>query len=321
MNESDGYWGIDVAQATLVVAQAGHGPSTTYPNTTDGHETLLALLTAAPVQRIILEATGGYERGIVATLGAADLPVVVVNPRQVRDFARATGQLAKTDAIDAQVLAVFGAKVQPELRPLPTTEQVVLRELLTRYSQVQQMLGAEQTRLLQALGRQAQRPLRKQLKRHIAFLERELHELDADLDDQLRQSPLWREQDDLLQSVPGIGNKTARTMLAFLPELGTVTAGEIARLAGLAPLNRDSGTRRGHRRTGGGRPRIRAVLYMATLAAIRCNPLIRTTYQRFLKAGKPKMVAIVACMRKLLVILNAMLKTKTRWQSLVTTTT
>ncbi len=321
MNESDGYWGIDVAQATLVVAQAGHGPSTTYPNTADGHETLLALFTAAPVHRIILEATGGYERGIVAVLGAADLPVVVVNPRQVRDFARATGQLAKTDAIDAQVLAVFGAKVQPELRPLPTTEQVVLRELLTRYHQVQQMLGAEQTRLLQALGRQAQRPLRKQLKRHIAFLERELHELDADLDDQLRQSPLWREQDDLLQSVPGIGNKTARTMLAFLPELGTVTGGEIARLAGLAPLNRDSGTRRGQRRTGGGRPRIRAVLYMATLAAIRYNPLIRTTYQRFLKAGKPKMVAIVACMRKLLVTLNAMLKTKTRWQSLVTTTT
>ena len=321
MNESDGYWGIDVAQATLVVAQFGQGPSTTYPNTSEGHETLLALFSTARVQRIVLEATGGYERGIVATLGAADLPVVVVNPRQVRDFARATGQLAKTDAIDAQVLAAFGARVQPELRPLPTTEQVVLRDLLTRYHQVQQMLGAEQTRLLQALGRQAQRPLRKQLKRHIAFLERALHELDADLDDQLRQSPLWCEQDDLLQSVPGIGNKTARTMLAFLPELGTVTAGEIARLAGLAPLNRDSGTRRGHRRTGGGRPRIRAVLYMATLAAIRCNPLIRTTYQRFLKAGKPKMVAIVACMRKLLVILNAMLKTKTRWQSLVTTTT
>lgn len=320
MNEHDGYWGIDVAQATLVVAHWGHGPSTSYPNTAAGHETLLALFAEAPLRRIVLEATGGYERGIVALLGAANYPVVVVNPRQVRDFARATGRLAKTDAIDAQVLAEFGAKVQPELRPLPTTEQAALREWLTRYHQVQQMLGAEQARLLQALGQQSRHPLRKKIKRHIGFLERELHELDAELDDQLRQSPLWREQDDLLQSAPGIGNKTARTMLAFLPELGTVNAAEIARLAGLAPLNRDSGTRRGHRRTGGGRPQVRAVLYMATLAAIRFNPLIRNTYQRFLNAGKPKMVAIVACMRKLLVTLNAMLKTKTRWQPLTTAT-
>jgi transposase len=176
------------------------------------------------------------------------------------------------------------------------------------------MLIAEQTRLLQALGRHGRQALRKQIKRHIAFLERELHELDADLDDQLKQSPLWREQDDLLQSVPGIGSKTARTMLAFLPELGTATAGEIAKLAGLAPINWDSGTMRGQRRISGGRSRVRAVLYMATLTATRYNPVIRTAYQRLVSAGKPKRVALVACMRRLLVILNAILRTRTRWQ-------
>jgi transposase len=315
-----GFWGIDVAQAELVVAEAGTNGTTTVANTPAGHQALLKQLGAQAVQLIILEASGGYERGITAVLGAADLPVVVVNPRQVRDFAKALGRLAKTDAIDAHVLAEFGAKVQPERRPLPTPEQEELRELITRYQQVQQMLVAEKTRLLQAVGRAGRQPLRKKIKRHIAFLERELHELDADLDDQLRNSPLWREQDDLLQSVPGIGSKTARTMLALLPELGTVSAGEIAKLVGLAPLNRDSGTMRGKRRIGGGRSRIRAVLYMATLAAIRFNPLIQTLYRRLVTAGKPKMVAVVACMRKLLVILNAMLKTKTRWQPTMATT-
>jgi transposase len=315
-----GYWGIDVAKADLVVVEATQGTPTTIPNTAGGYQRLVALLAAAAVELIVVEATGGYERALVATLGAADLPVVVVNPRQVRDFARATGRLAKTDAIDAQVLAEFGAKVQPERRAIPTAEQEELRDLLTRYHQVQQMLVAEQTRLLQALGRQGRQALRKKIKRHIAFLERELHELDAELDAQLRQSPLWREQDDLLQSVPGIGGKTARIMLAFLPELGTASAGEIAKLAGLAPINRDSGTLRGKRRIAGGRPRVRSVLFMATLCAVRRNPVIKTLYQRLVTAGKPKMVAIVACMRKLLVILNALLKTKTRWQPTLATT-
>lgn len=316
-----GFWGIDVAQAELVVAEAESTATvTTVSNSPAGYETLRKLFAQQPVQLIVLEATGGYERGIVAALGAVDLPVVVVNPRQVRDFAKAMGRLAKTDAIDARVLAEFGARVQPERRPLPTPAQEELRELLTRYHQVQQMLVAEQARLLQAFGRHDRRPLRKKIKRHITFLERELRELDIDLDDQLRQSPLWREHDDLLQSVPGIGNKTARTMLALLPELGTISAGEIAKLAGLAPLNRDSGTMRGRRRIGGGRSRIRAVLYMATLAAIRFNPVIQTLYHRLVTAGKPKMVAIVACMRKLLTILNAMVKTKTRWQPKLATT-
>ncbi|HYM26488.1 MAG TPA: IS110 family transposase [Vicinamibacterales bacterium] len=309
-----GFWGIDVAQAELVIAEAGTSTSTTQPNTAAGCHALAQRFLTQPVQLIVLEATGGYERNVVAALGTVGLPVVVINPRQVRDFAKATGRLAKTDALDAHVLAEFGAKVQPELRPLPTTEQEELRALLARADQVQQMLVAEKARLLQALGRRDRQPLRKKIKRHIAFLERELHELDTDLDDHLRQSPLWREQDDLLQSVPGIGSKTARAMLAFLPELGTVSAAEVGKLAGLAPVNRDSGTMRGPRRIGGGRARIRAALYMATLAALRCNPVLQTLYRRLLTAGKPKMVAVVACMRKLLIIVNAMLKTKTRWQ-------
>jgi transposase len=315
-----GFWGIDVAKADVVVAEAGTPTSATYPNTPAGHEALVQHFAGHSVALIVLEATGGYERGLVAALGAADLPVVVINPRQVRDFAKATGQLAKTDALDARILAEFGAKVQPDRRPLPSADQDELRAWLARASQVQQMLGAEKARLLQALGRRDRQPLRKKLQRHIAFLERELRELDGDLDDQLRQSPLWREQDDLLRSVPGIGSKTARTMLGLLPELGTVSAAEIAKLAGLAPLNRDSGTLRGQRHIGGGRPRVRAALYMATLAAIRCNPLIREVYRRLLTAGKPKMVALVACMRKLLIVLNAMLKTKTRWQPMMATT-
>jgi transposase len=316
-----GYWGIDVAKAELVVAEAAEAGTTTYPNTAAGSQALLARLQKTAAQLIVVEATGGYERGVVAALGGAGLPIVVVNPRQVRDFARATGRLAKTDTLDAHVLAEFGAKVQPERRPLPTGEQEELRDCLTRYHQVQQMLGAEQTRLLQALGRQGRQPLRKKIKRHIAFLERELLELDADLDDQLRQSPLWREQDDLLQSVPGVGSKTARMMLAFLPELGTATAAEIAALAGLAPVNRDSGTLRGKRRIGGGRRQVRNALYMATLVATRHNAVIRAVYQRLVAAGKPKRVALVACMRKLLIILNAILKTKTRWQPHLAATT
>jgi transposase len=185
---------------------------------------------------------------------------------------------------------------------------------------VQQMLLAEKTRLLQALGRKARQPLRRKIARHIAFLERELAVLDHDLDDLLRASPLWRAQDDLLQSVTGIGRQTSRLLLGLLPELGHVSAAEIGKLAGLAPLNRDSGTLRGQRRIQGGRPRIRAVLYMATLAAIRHNPVVRTWYERLLAAHKPKKVAIVACMRHLLVVLNAMLKTNTRWQALRPTT-
>lgn len=315
-----GYWGIDVAKAELVVAREGIAGTMTYPNTVGGQQAVVQALAGSVAVLIVVEATGGYERGIVAALGSAGLPVVVVNPRQVRDFAKATGQLAKTDALDAHVLAAFGARVQPERRPLPSEAQDELRDLLARQQQVQQMLVAEKTRLLQALGRKARQPLRRKISKHIDYLERELHLLDADLDDLLHDSPLWREQDDLLQSVPGIGPQTARILLGLLPELGHVTAAEVGKLVGLAPLNRESGTMRGRRHIGGGRPRIRAVLYMATLVAIRHNATVRAWYVRFLAAHKPKKVAIVACMRKLLVILNAMLKTHTRWQATRLTT-
>jgi transposase len=320
-----GYLGIDVAKAELVVAREGLAECTTYPNTAAGqHAVVQALVQArargAAVELIVVEATGGYERGLVAALGGAGLPVVVVNPRQVRDFAKATGQLAKTDALDAHVLATFGARVQPERRPLPSDAQDELRDFLARQQQVQQMLVAEKTRLLQALGRKARQPLRRQITKHIAYLERELHLLDADLDDLLHDSPLWREQDDLLQSVPGIGPQTARILLGLLPELGHVTAAEVGKLAGLAPVNRESGMMRGRRHIGGGRSRIRAVLYMATLAAIRHNTVVRAWYDRLLAAHKPKKLALVACMRKLLVVLNAMLKTHTRWQASQPTT-
>lgn len=307
-----GYIGIDIAQTELVVAREGVAGSKVYPNTERGCRELVKDLKDA--QLIVLEATGGYERGVVASLGGAGLPVVVVNPRQVRDFARATGQLAKTDQLDAHVLATFGATVKPELRALPSEDEAELRDFLTRQQQLIQMLVAEKSRLLQAQGKGRQL-LRRQIKKHISYLERELKELDSDLDQTIKRSPLWREQDDLLQSVPGIGKQTSRILLGTLPELGTATAAEIARLAGLAPMNRDSGKWRGKRWIGGGRPRARAALYMATLSATRFNPVVRTWYTRLLSAGKPKKVALVACMRKLLVVLNAMLRSKARWQA------
>lgn len=312
-----GYLGIDVAQAELVVAREGVAGSKVYPNTDRGHRDLLNHLSedGSSIELIVLEATGGYERRVVAVLAEAGLPVAVVNPRQVRDFAKATGQLAKTDALDAQIIATFGSMVRPDVRPLPSKELDDLRELLARQQQLQQMIVAETSRLLQANGRGGRQKLRREIKSHIADLKKRLKMLDADLDDTLKASPLWKEQDDLLQSVPGIGKQTTRTLLGILPELGKVSAAEIARLAGLAPINRDSGKMRGKRRIGGGRPRVRAVLYMATLAATRYNPVVKAWYQRLLAAHKVKKVAIVACMRKLLVVLNAMVKTKTRWQA------
>lgn len=305
--------GIDVAKDDFVVAVEGTPGSKSYSNKDRGFKELIKDLSQLSPERIVLEATGGYERRLVAAVGAAALPVVVINPRQVRDFAKSTGQLAKTDGIDAHVLASFAAKIRPDLKPLPTEEQEELRAFLARHEQLIQMLVAEKSRLLQAEG-QGRHALRKKIRHHIKFLEREITLLDSDLDGTLKKSDLWREKDDLLQSVPGVGKVTSRSLLGLLPELGTVTAGEAAKLAGLAPLNRDSGTYRGTRHIGGGRARARAVLYMATLAATRCNPVVKQWYQRFLAAGKAKKVALTACMRKLLIVLNQMLKTNTRWQ-------
>jgi transposase len=312
-----GCLGIDVSKDELVVAWEGVAGTRSYRNDESGHKEFLKEITAkgamAPTL-IVIEATGGYERGIVAELGAKRLPVVVVNPRHVRDFAKATGRLAKTDQIDARVLADFGAMVKPEPIALPSEAEEELRDLLSRRQQLMQMLIAEKARVHQAVGRKSQ-GLRREIKSHVADLERRLKMTDSDMDDILKKSPIWREDSDILQSFPGIGKQTTRMLLGELREIGTLSGGQIASLAGLAPMNRDSGKQRGKRRTGGGRIQVRSALYMATLASTRHNPVISAYYARLLKSGKPRMVAVVACMRKILVILNAMMKTRTRWQA------
>jgi transposase len=306
--------GIDVAKAELVVAARPSGERWSVTNDERGVGSLVERLRALTPELIVLEATGGYELLAVAALAAAALPVVVVNPRQVRDFARATGQLAKTDRIDADLLALFADRVRPTVRPLPDAAAQELDALLTRRRQLLEMLGAERNRLGQVFG-QGKRPVRKSLKAHITYLERELRLADTDLGAMVRQSPAWRERDDLLQSVPSVGPVLSRTLLADLPELGRLSRREIAKLVGVAPLSRDSGTFRGRRFVQGGRASVRAVLYMAALVATRRNVVIQAFYQRLLAVGKPKKLALVACMRKLLTILNTMVRTGTRWSA------
>ena len=260
---------------------------------------------------LVLEATGGLELPLVAALAAASLPVVVVNPRQVRDFARATGRLAKTDSLDAAVLAHFAEAVRPPLRPLRDAETQVLSSLVARRQQVMTMLVAERNRLSSS----ATMAVRPSIEAHIAWLKQQLDDLDQGLRQTLRQSPVWREKDDLLRSVPGIGNQISLTFLAYLPELGALNRRQIAALVGVAPFNRDSGTLRGKRTVWGGRARVRTALYMGALVASRFNPVIRDFYQRLLSAGKPKKLALTACMRKLLIILNSMLKYGSSWNN------
>ena len=304
------YVGIDVAKAHLDVASEPSGLSTTVPNTDAGLHTLVPQVQALAPERIVVEATGGYELPVVRALVEADLPVIVVNPRQVRDFAKATGQLAKTDTLDAQVLALFAARVQPPVRPQPDAATTALAALLARRRQVIEMLTAERHRLGKATA-----ALRPGIQAHITWLMQQLTTLDDDLTRRIQHSPVWQEQTDLLQSVPGVGPVLSRTLVAELSEVGTLTRRQIAALVGVAPLNRDSGTFRGPRTCwGGGRAPVRTALYMATLVATRCNPIIRHMYQRLCARGKKRKVALVACMRKLLTILNAMLKHRTYWQ-------
>lgn len=258
---------------------------------------------------VVLEATGGYEIPVTGALAAAQIPVVVVNPRHVRDFAKATGTLAKTDARDAQTLAHFAAVIQPAVRPLPDEHTQALAALVTRRRQLVDMLTAEKNRL-----RQASKPIRTSLKAHITWLERAVQEADIDLAKAIRQSPVWREKDEWLRSAPGVGPVLTTTLLATVPELGTLTHKQIAALVGVAPFSRDSGLLRGKRTCWGGRAQARAVLYMGAIVATRFNPVIRAFYQRLCAAGKAKKVALTACMRKLLVILNAMLKHRTPWR-------
>ena len=257
---------------------------------------------------VVLEATGGYETSVAVELQLAGLPVSLVNPRQVRNFARATGRSAKTDVIDAHVLAQFAAVIQPPVRPLPDEETRELRGLVDRRRQLLQMVTSERNRL-----RIASKRVRPQIHRHIRWLEKQIEDLDNDIDKMIRQSPMWRARDELVRSVPGVGPVLSSMLLAHLPELGSLNRGQVAALVGVAPLNRDSGAYRGKRSVWGGRPSIRAALYMATLSASRYNAVIRAFYQRLLAAGKLPKVALTACMRKLLLILNVMVKRNTHW--------
>ena len=305
--------GIDVSKDALDVATRPASGAAQVANDDAGVRVLVARLRECMPTLIVLEATGGYERAAVAALAAAGLPVVVANPRQVRDFARATGQLAKTDAIDAAMLALFAERVRPEIRQLPDAEAQALDALLASRRQLIEMLVAEGNRL--ALAR---KPVRRGIAQHIRWLERQLADVDSDLDAAIQASPVWRAKEDLLRSVPGVGPVLSRTLLGELPELGRLGRKEIAALVGVAPLARDSGHFRGQRSAWGGRATIRPALYMAAVSATRCNPRIREFYRRLKAAGKPAKVALVACMRKLLVILNAMMRAGTAWRAAFT---
>ena len=300
--------GIDVSKATLDIASLPDGETWVVTNDAAGLAELVPQLAALHPTLVVLEATGGFESAAVAALAKLGLPVVVVNPRQVRDFAQSMGRLAKSDAIDALTLALFGERVRPALRPLPDEAAQLLDALLTRRRQLIEMLTAEKNRLGFARG-----PVKRDITTHIRWLEKRLADVDGDLADAITASPLYRAQDDLLQSAPGVGRVTAFTLLGKLPELGRLSRREIAALVGVAPLNRDSGTRRGKRFVWGGRAPVRAVLYMAALVGVKHNPILRAFYTRLCAAGKVFKVAITACMRKLLTILNAMVRSQRHW--------
>lgn len=301
---SETFVGIDVSKAQLDVATRPDGTTWTVSNDEAGIGALVARLRELHVTLVVLEATGGYEAAVAAQLALA-MPVAVVNPRQVRDFAKATGQLAKTDRLDALMLARFAEAVRPEPRPLKDEETQHLTALVARRRQLVDMRTAEKNRLAVAPRR-----LRKGIEKHIAWLDREVRGVDEDLDDGIRNSAMWRAKDDLCRGVAGIGLISSATMLAMLPELGTLDRRKIAALVGAAPLNRDSGTHRGQRSTWGGRASVRAVLHMATLVAVRHNARLRAFYDRLVARGKKSKVAITATMRKLVTILNAMVRDK-----------
>jgi len=305
--------GIDVSKDKLDVAVRPTGISMTFSNNEDGMSFLVNFVRSLSPSLIVLEASGGLETASVGALAIESLPVVVINPRQIRDFAKATGKLAKTDAIDACTIARFAELIQPEVRPLKDEEAQKLTAFNTRRRQVVEMITAEKNRLSSA-------PIwtQKDIKAHITWLEKCLKKVNNDLSNFLKKSPVWKEKNDILRSAPGVGPVTSTTLLSNLPELGTLDRKKIAALVGVAPLNRDSGLFRGKRNTWGGRRSIRSVLYMSAVTAIRCNPVIKKFYQRLCEAGKPYKVAITACMRKLLIILNTMVKNRTPWSAMQT---
>lgn len=303
--------GIDVSKAHLDVHLEPQGKQWRSTNDASGIAEIVQALSLVSVALVVLEATGGLEQAIAQAVAKAGIAVVVTNPRRVRDFAKAIGKLAKTDRIDAKVLALYGQAVRPEVRSLASEAARELQELVLRRQQVTEMVSAERNRRSSARSERTQ----TQIDRHLEWLKEELKQLDEQIQTQLEQSQQWQQQQALLQSVPGVGAVTSRTLIALLPELGQLSRQQIAALVGVAPINCDSGQMRGKRFTTGGRSSVRSVLFMAALVASRCNPAIAPFYQRLLGQGKPKKLALVACMRKLLVILNAMLKHNRPWQA------
>jgi transposase len=303
--------GIDVGKAHLDVHVHPSGAAFRVSRDLAGLDDLVLRLGVASPALIVLEATGGYERVVVAALAGASLPVVVVNPRQIRDFARATGRLAKSDRLDAQIIARFAAVITPKERPLPDAMARDFAELIARRRQLVEMITTETTRSHQVIHT----AVRARVRAHLEWLNQELSAFDRDLDTAVRASPAWRERVTLLTSVPGVGDTTARTLIGELPELGALDRRAIAALVGLAPVAHDSGQHRGTRHIRGGRASVRAALYMAAWIGTRWNPVLKATYQRLLAMGKARKVALVACMRKLLTILNAMIRSNTPWRA------
>lgn len=308
MERSEIYVGIDVSKDRLDIAIHGRDKLWSFSNDEGGIEQTVKRLKGLSPVLVVLEATGGIELPIVASLGASGVPVAVINPRQARDFGKATGKLAKTDVLDAKLLAHFASAVRPEPKALPDAAALEFAAILARRRQVVEMLTAEKNR-----SRTAIKPVRQRIGKHISWLEQELDDTDRDLAQAVHNSPLWREKEDLLKSVPGVGTVLSSTLLGQLPELGALNRKQIAALVGVAPLNRDSGKFRGKRSVWGGRASVRSALYMSTLVAARHNPVIKAFYHRLCAAGKPKKLALTACMRKLLTILNAMMRDRTHW--------
>jgi len=301
--------GIDVSKDTLDIHIVPSGRSWQVRHTESAIQQLLQSLKELSPSLIVMEATGGLEMPLAGAVAGAGLPVAIINPRQARDFAKASGRLAKTDQVDAAVLAAFAQAIRPQIRPLKDADTRALNELVSRRRQLVAMRAEEIQRLNSAASSRTQQSLRK----HIEWLDQQITEIEKELSEQLRQSEVWRAKDSLLRGIPGVGAVTSGTMLAKCPELGTLDRRQIAALTGVAPLANDSGKHRGRRSIWGGRAEVRAVLYMATVSALRCNPVIQAFAQRLKQAGKPAKVVIVACMRKLLTIMNAMLKNNTPW--------
>lgn len=303
--------GIDVAKDRLDVHVRPSDEAFSVARDSEGLTALMQRLGPLHPYLVVLEATGGFEQTLAAALVSEAMPLAVVNPRQIRDFARATGQLAKTDALDAKAIARFAEAIKPEPRPVPDEQARALGELVARRRQVIEMMTAERNRR----GQLSSPRLIKSVDRLLAVLQKELSELEQEVGEGIRGTPAWRERDELLRSVPGIGNVVARTLIADLPELGRLGRKQIAALVGIAPLNRDSGRMHGKRTTWGGRAKVRSALYMAALVASRRNPVLKAFYQRLISFGKPKKLALIAVMRKLLTILNAMVRDNKRWQN------